>query len=203
LLPGALAEVARVFGSDPSADVMTGACERVFPDGTRLVCPPHPQAWEIIGIQDQIEQSATFWKRELQNKVGPLSLQYHMAFDWDLWNRFKRAGTKAAKTEQVLSRYYFSSTNKTGTAGRKFADEAFAIIRQYGPLSGALAYMYRFLYRHFDLHGCYDRPPTCTLLRSHLFIWVMGLLRASIGQRLLYLYNWHFASRQERGLKWW
>src|ERR1700722_12068327 len=94
LLPGALAEVARVFEADPAVDVMTGACERVFPDGTRLICPPHPQAWEIIGIQDQIEQSATFWKRELQQRVGRLPLDYHMAFDWDLWNRFRRAGAK-------------------------------------------------------------------------------------------------------------
>jgi glycosyltransferase involved in cell wall biosynthesis len=203
LLPGALHEVARMFQAHPESDVLSGGCQRVFPDGSTLICPPHPKAWEIIGIQDQIEQSATFWKQDLQKKVGPLSLRYHLAFDWDLWNRFKRFGARPVSTEQVLSRYYFSATNKTGTAGRKFAEEAFTIVRRYGPLSGGLAHIYRFLYRHFDLHGCYDRPPTCTLLRSHLFVWTLAVLRALIGQRLLYLYNWHFASCQERGLKWW
>ena len=48
------------------------------------------------------------------------------------------------------------------------------------------------LYRHFDLHGCYDNPPTCGLLRSHAFIWTLALLRAAIGKRRLYAYNWHF-----------
>jgi glycosyltransferase involved in cell wall biosynthesis len=203
LLPGALHEVVRVFEADQNIDVVTGACQRVFPDGSPLLCPPHPEAWEIIGIQDQIEQSATFWKRDLQKKVGPLSTNYSLAFDWDFWNRFKLAGAHPATTEQVLSRYHFSTTNKTGTAGRTFANEAFQILRQYGPLGGGLAYIFRFLYKHFDVHGCYDRPPTCSLLRSHLFIWTLAALRGIIGKRLLYLYNWHFASKQERGLKWW
>jgi glycosyltransferase involved in cell wall biosynthesis len=203
LIPGALAEVARAFEADPAADALTGACERVFADGSRLVCAPDADAWPKIGIQDVIEQSATFWRAALHRKIGELSLDFHLAFDWDLWCRFKRAGARLATTPVLLSRYYFSDTNKTGSAGRTAARESFLILRRYGPLCGGLAYIYRFLYLHFDLHGCYDKPPTCTLIRSHMFIWTLAILRVLIGEKKLYLYNWHYASCQERGLKWW
>ncbi len=201
--PAALQHIAEKFEADPTTDVVTGGCERVFADNTRKVIPADPNAWQIVNVQNPIEQSATFWRASLHQKIGPLTLQYHLAFDWDLWNRFHRAGAKLATITPVVSRYYFSDTNKTGSAGRVFADEAFTVIRRYGPLMGLLAYIFRFLYFQFDLKGCYDRPPTCTLLRSHQFIWTLAALRLLIGKRLLYLYNWHFASCQERGLKWW
>jgi glycosyltransferase involved in cell wall biosynthesis len=203
LLPGALHHIMAAFAADSSADVITGGCERVFADNTRKVIPADPNSWQIVNVQNPIEQSATFWRSSLHRKVGPLTLQYHLAFDWDLWNRFQRAGAKLITIEPTLSRYYFSDTNKTGNAGRLFATEAFSILRRYGPMMGGLAHIFRFLYFHFDLKGCYDNPPTCGLLRSHTFIWTLAALRVSIGKRLLYLYNWHFASCQERGLKWW
>jgi glycosyltransferase involved in cell wall biosynthesis len=203
LIPGALRRVGEIFESDPTADVITGACERVFADGSRCVIPPNPKSWEIIGIQDPVEQSATFWRSRLHRKVGELTLEFHLAFDWDLWNRFKRAGGKLVTTDQLLSRYYFSETNKSGSAGRTFAKEAFVILRRYGPMGGLLAHLYRFLYRHFDLHGCYDQPPTCTPTRSKCFVLTLRAMRALVGQERLYQYNWHFASCQERGLKWW
>ena len=203
LLPGALKQVAEIFERDPDADVVTGACERQFADGSRAVIPPNPRSWEIIGIQDPIEQSATFWRAGLHRKVGELTLEFHLAFDWDLWNRFKRAGGRLVTSDHLMSRYYFSETNKTGSAGRTFTKEAFVILRRYGPMSGLLAYLYRFLYRHFDLHGCYDQPPTCTPGRSRWFVWTLRTMKVLIGQERLYQYNWHFASLQERGLKWW
>lgn len=203
LMPGALHHVARIFEEDASADVVTGACERVFADGSRAVIPPNPRSWEIIGVQDPVEQSATFWRAALHRKVGELTLEFHLAFDWDLWNRFKRAGGRLVTTNELLSRYYFSATNKTGSAGRTFTKEAFVILRRYGPMGGLLAHLYRLLYRHFDLHGCYDQPPTCTPARSRCFVLTLRTMKALIGQERLYQYNWHFASLQERGLKWW
>lgn len=203
LIPGALHRVAEIFQHDPAADVVTGGCERVFADGSRVVVPPNPRAWEIIGVQDSIEQSATFWRAKLHRKVGDLTREFHLVFDWDLWNRFKRAGARLVTSDQLLSRYYFSATNKSGSAGRTFTKEAFAILRRYGPMGGLIAYLFRILYGHFDLHGCYDQPPTCTPARSRAFVWTLHAMRALIGQERLYQYNWHFASCQERGLKWW
>jgi glycosyltransferase involved in cell wall biosynthesis len=203
LLPGALHHVADLFAANPNVGVITGDCQRVFSDGATYVVPADPKPWQKIGIQNVIEQPSTFWRASLHHQAGELNLRYHLAFDWDLWNRFKRCGATILPTHRTLSRYYFTHTNKSGNSGRLHATEAFQIVRTYGPFLGFLAYLFRFLYFQFDLTGCYDNPPTCTLLRSHLFIWTLALLRALIGKRLLYLYNWHFASCQERGLKWW
>ena len=204
LLPGALAAVAEVFDADRECDVVTGACERVFEDGTRLICPPDPRAWDKIRIQNVIEQTATFWRRELHRRVGPLDhRRFPYIADWDFWVRMREAGARLRTTERLLSRYHFSAHSQTSRAGRRFADEAFRLLRMRGPLGGLLAYVYRLLYHHFDLKGCYDRPPTCPPARARLFRLVLRALKVAIGPRLTNMYNWHFAACQERGLKWW
>ena len=203
LLPGTLLHVAELFRSHQEAGVITGSCQRVFSDGTTCVVRADLKPWDKIHIKNVIEQPSTFWRGSLHRKAGQLNCNYFLAFDWDLWNRFRKLGAKILSTDRVLSKYYFSQTNKSGNAGRRHATESFIVVRKYGPLLGGLAYIFRFLYFQFDLKGCYDNPPTCGLLRSHVFIWTLAFLRAVIGKRLLYSYNWHFASCQERGLKWW
>ena len=204
LLPGALAAAAEVFAAHPDCDVVTGACERVFEDGTRLLVPPDPRAWEKIQVQDVIEQTATFWRRELHARVAPLDhKRFPYIADWDLWVRMSEAGARLRTTDRLLSRYHFSAHNQTSRAGRRFVEEAFRLLRLRGPLGGSLAYVYRFLYHQFDLKGCYDRPPTCAPARARLFVWVLRTLKLTFGQRFINMYNWHFAACQERGLKWW
>lgn len=204
LLPGALAAVAEVFGADAGCDIVTGACERVFEDGTRLVIPPDPRAWEKIRVQNVIEQTATFWRGELHRRVAPLDhRRFPYIADWDLWVRMSEARARLRTTDRVLSRYHFTERNLTSRAGRRFADEAFELLRLRGPMGGLVAYAYRFLYHQFDLKGCYDRPPTCRPARRRVFRLVTRTLKLVIGPRFMGLYNWHFAACQERGLKWW
>jgi glycosyltransferase involved in cell wall biosynthesis len=203
LLPGALAHAAALFAQDPAIGIVTGDCRRIFSDGSTGIVPADDQPWKKIAIQNVIEQPATFWRADLHRRAGELDASLVLAFDWDLWNRLRLCRAVIRPTHELLANYYFSDTNKSGNAGRRHASEAFRIVRRYGPLGGGLAHIFRFLYFQFDLKGCYDNPPTCGLLRSHLFIWTLAFLRTLIGRRLLYLYNWHFASCQERGVKWW
>jgi hypothetical protein len=119
--------------------VVTGACERVYEDGTRQVCPPDPRAWDKISVQNVIEQTATFWRRELHRRVAPLDhRRFPYVADWDLWVRMKEAGARLRTTDRVLSRYHFTAHNQTSRAGRRFADEAFKLLRLRGPLGGLL-----------------------------------------------------------------
>ena len=203
LASGAFQHVAEVFSQQPTTDVVLGACERIYADGTRSITSPPESPWQRIGIQDVIEQPSTFWRAALLRKCGALDVGYHLAFDWDLWCRMGRLGASCTQTKQVLARYYFSADNKTSKSGNLFAREAFRVIRRHGPFKGALGYVYWILYTHFDLHGCYDSPPTCTPLRGRVFALLLLLLRACFGTRLIYMYNWHFASLQQRGRQWW
>jgi len=203
LLPGALKHVAETFDRHPDADVVNGACERIYPDGLRIIYPSAPDAWDVITVKDVIEQPSTFWRAELHRKLAPLDTSYYMAFDWDLWIRMAASRAKLVATDRTLSRYYFTDMNKCGRAGNRFAQEAYRIIRTYGPLRGRLAPIYRFIYHHFDLKGCYDRPVQCSRLRWFAYWLTRAVLRVLIGERLLNMYNWHFAACQERNMKWW
>jgi len=201
LLPGALEHVAGLFAAHPEADVVIGNCERVFADGSTAITPARSDTWSIIGIQNVIDQPSTFWRAGLHRRIGSIDSSYQLAFDWDFWCRMRDAGARLVTTDRVLSRYHFSETNKSGNAGRQHVRESFRVVRRYGP--AGLAWIFRFLYHAFDLKGCYDQPPTCSAIRSSAFVASLAALRALIGRERLFLYNWHFASCQERGLRWW
>jgi len=202
LMPEALFHVDELLEKTPDADVIMGGCERVYEDGSREVTRARPDAWEWIRFHNVIEQPSTFWRKPLYQKIGPLDLSYRLGFDWDLWAKMAKAGAKIATTERVLSRYYFSGDNKCSKAGNLFAEEAFRILRKHGPLRGGIAYVYRFIYYHFDLKGCCDKPRSCSTIRYFLFRLICAFLGRTIGGKYMGMYNWHFASCQERGLKW-
>src|SRR5580700_589032 len=52
LLSNALRQIAEKFAADPSIDVVTGGCERVFADGARTLVPADPNAWQIVNVQN-------------------------------------------------------------------------------------------------------------------------------------------------------
>lgn len=202
LAPGALRDVASVFAS-AACDVIAGACERVYPDGTRAVTRPGPAALAHLTWRNEFDQPALFWRRALMERAGPLDTGLRLAFDWDLWCRFKRDGARFAYTPALLARYHFPAGSLTSTGGRAHAEESFEVIRRHGPYRGRLAYLYRWLYRRYDLTGCYDSPPACGRLRLAEHRVVLRVLRAVAGRALVDGYNWGFASKQERGLPWW
>lgn len=203
LTAGALAHVASLFERHPEADVVIGACERIFPDGTTCITPARADTWAMIGMRNVVDQPSVFWRAELHRRLGRLDETYHLAFDWDFWCRMRDACARLVTTDRVLSRYHFSDTNKSGNSGRRHVEESFRILKRYGPLRGGLAWVFLALYHLFDRHGCYDRPPTCGAVRLVLHRASLLVLRLVIGERLAYGYNWQFASRQERGLPWW
>jgi len=202
LSPGALAQVAELFQKNPEASLLTGGCARVFADGTIIHTEPQPQLWSRLAYQDGIEQPSTFWKASLHRAAGELDESYNFTFDWDWWNRMKRSGAKLATTPQILSRYHFSDSNKTSTGARALVNELYRVIKKYGPLRGYLADIYMFLYKNFDLHGYYDRPPKHHPMRGWFFRRALRILTSIWGKEIIYGYNWNFASKQERNLCW-
>jgi len=202
LLPGALNHVAEIFQMKPNAEIVTGSCERVFEDGSTYTTHADPDAFKKIGIQNLIEQPSTFWRASLHRKTGRLDVNYDLGFDWDFWARMKNSGAQLVTTDKVLSRYFFSDSNKCGRAGNLFAEEAFRLIRHYGPIFGGLAYVYRLIYLHFDLKGCIDKPFACSKRRYAVYRIFRLIFGGIIGKKYLNMYNWHFASCQERNLKW-
>jgi glycosyltransferase involved in cell wall biosynthesis len=202
LAPGALHHFAELFQANSQADCVTGGCLRRFWDGTDVITEPRPDVMQRISYHNGIEQPSTLWTADLHRRVGGLDESYNFAFDWDLWNRFHRAQAQVITTPTVLSHYYFSDTNKTSTGGNALVAEMYRVIKKFGPARGYLADVYRLLYRQFDLHGCYDTPPTCDRWRSYAYRAVLKVLLKTFGTELIYAYNWNFASKQERDICW-
>lgn len=201
-LPGTLQHAVNHFAAAPEIDIITGACARVLPDGsTQIVVPPSDVA-ELIGLQYRIEQPSTFWRARVMPGLPFLDESFHYAFDWDFFARIIRPPNRTLVLNDVMSLYHFSATNKTSTGGRRLVLELREVIRRHGPLNGRLADVFFFLYRRFDLTGCYDRPPSCSPETSRQFARVMARLERKYPREFLQRYNWNFASKQERRLVW-
>jgi len=203
MLPGSLEHARRLFERDPDIDVITGACERVFPDEKRWVNPGPADPFEVIQIKNVIEQPSTIWRASMHRSVGELDPSFYLAFDWDLWIRMKMAGANLHKTDFVMSRYYFTEDNKSGASGTIHWTEAERLIRKYHPRGARLAAIYGTIYRTFDLKGALDRPPTSSWARRLSYLGFLAAMCVGGQAKWLRHYNWHFASQQQRGLRWW
>lgn len=199
-LPDTVQHAVNHFNAAPEIDIIAGACVRVYADGTTLVVVPPPNVVALIGIQYRLEQPSTFWRRRAMKNQPTLDESLHYAFDWDFFARLVRPPNQTRVLSEVMSVYHFSETNKTSTGGRKLALELREVIRRYGPMNGRLSEVFYFLYRCFDLAGCYDQPPTCTRETLRQFERVMAQLERKYPKEFLERYNWNFASRQERHL---
>ncbi|MEE9303041.1 MAG: glycosyltransferase family 2 protein [Thiotrichaceae bacterium] len=202
LAPGALDHVTLIFAQEPKVDVVTGGCRRYFPDDTNIETTPPEDLTKRIRFQNVIEQPSTFWRSALHKKVGKLDSSLKLAFDWEFWCRFNKAKAQFKITPKILSHYHFSEDNLTSCSGDKIMKEMFKVVSRYGPYWGTTAYLYRFLFHVFDLHGCYDNPPTSTKRRQALFYSMLPTLYAIFGKTVVHGYNWSFVSRQMRNKKW-
>ena len=203
LMPGAFDRIASLFFKAADTDVVTGGCLRVFADGsTRQTCPPDDVA-DLLALKNLVEQPSTFWRGDLHRKVGEFDDSFTLAFDWEWWNRLKAHSARYVTIPDILSVYYFSATNLTSNGGELVIAEMYRVIKQYGPLYGYAADIYRFLYYCFDLRGYYDSHwSQLPLLRKMFFSIVQIMLIAVFGRRIIYSYNWNWASKQVRGMIW-
>lgn len=203
LTSGALRRVAGFFRAHPEIDVLTGACERVYADGSKELTAVSEHYLELLPFRNYLEQPSTFWRAAAHRKAGELDDGFALAFDWEWWNRLYRSGAQFARTNDLLSRYYFSDDNLTSRAGDRVVDEMYRVTRRYARHGWAVARMYRFLYRAFDLRGYYDRPfADLTAARQARLGAVLMVLYGLFGRRVVNAYNWNWASKQVRGLVW-
>lgn len=203
LEPGALARVVQAFADDPSADVVTGGCRRVFADGTELITQVPAHFPRLMSMRLDIEQPSTFWRASVHRRAGELDETFFLAFDWEWWNRLLANGARFIVVRDVLSTYYFTDDNLTSRGGDRVIGEMYRITRRYGPSRGRIADVYRFLFRAFDMHGYYDVPfEQLPRAKQLVFGSTLSLLAKVFGKDAVHAYNWNWASKQVRGLVW-
>lgn len=115
---GAIAAVVQKMGQDQDIDVLYGNVKITDEVGQTTMevrsVPFHPQAflYETVHI---VAQSAVFWKRDMQLKVGDVNEELHYSMDRELLIRFMEKGARFTFLRKTLGTYRCHSQAKTSS----------------------------------------------------------------------------------------
>lgn len=196
----ALDVAAALFSCHAAPAIVSGACERVRPDGSSSVAPVRGYLESWVRYANVLDQPSTFWTAKLHRNVGQLDQTLHFAMDWDWWCRLFRAGATYATTNQVLSRYHFTGLNKTSINPLGNLRESLAILKRYGPLEGHIANIYNYIFETYDIKGCLDAPFTASPELFAAWVTFDQQIRTIFPAEIMDRYSLGWISRQMRGL---
>ncbi len=115
LMQRALLYVGSYFEQNPDVDVIYG--HRILinehdQEIGRWVTPPHHD--DALTYFDYVPQETLFWRRRIWEKAGgKLNVDFHFALDWDLLQRFHKAGAKIVRVPRFLGCFRVHSEQKT------------------------------------------------------------------------------------------
>ena len=131
LLPGALATVERYFREHPDVKAVYGDALWIDEGGRVIRAKREMPFNRFVFLYDHnyIPQPSMFWRRSLYEQVGGLDVDYDMAMDSDLWERFSRV-TRIRHIPQLLSCMRFYDEQKTRSRPVEGAQEDARIRRR-------------------------------------------------------------------------
>jgi hypothetical protein len=90
----ALEEAAKILSTNPEAVLVFGGCEYIDQTGRRIgMNKSGSWAAKILGIgPDLIPQPGALWRRDAFERVGGLSSEFDLAFDYDLFLKLQTQG---------------------------------------------------------------------------------------------------------------
>jgi glycosyltransferase involved in cell wall biosynthesis len=148
-LPGTLSAVAAHFQQHPEEQWVTGDCVivdqagrpiqqavRWYKRALRALPPPF-----YLGLTNAVTQPATFWRRELHDRLGFLneSLDYTMDYDW--WLRLLSVG-RPGKINRALAGFRIHDESKSGALYEQMFTEDFSTFRSHNS-SSALSTLHK------------------------------------------------------------
>ena len=137
LVPGALQKVCAAFANEPEAELVQGEIEWIDFAGHSL----GTHLGDIRSLEDALNifrvwwggrqwvQPEVFYRRALQERVGPFDERYHLAFDYDFWVRCFRAGARVTQVPETFVRFRRHDGQKSVDATRA-NDEIRAILAE-------------------------------------------------------------------------
>lgn len=135
LLPGALRAVAEAAHRDPEAGVYVGASERVTEKGKKIATirrtaeqVNNPLDW----IKNHFPQPASYFRRSLWDRVGPVDLSLHYAMDTDLWVRAAQVCRFAVLPEVLAIEREHQAAKTTGERPQMYGELVCLQVRHGG-----------------------------------------------------------------------
>lgn len=147
LLPGALHTVGRASLDDPTADIVSGACQFIFLEdpASNFIWSPSAEKLELMPCTNPIPQQSCFYRKALLERDPMLDVNLHYAMDFELWNYLYRRGAKWKLIPDVLSVMYFTDSNKSSIGRIKITHELEAVYKKYVHERIPLTYWHRLL----------------------------------------------------------
>jgi glycosyltransferase involved in cell wall biosynthesis len=149
LLPGALQAVGEFFAAHPDVMWVTGDAVIVDVDGRPIQSAVRmykrllrrlPSAM-YLGVTNGIVQPATFWRREVHDRLGLLDESLHYTMDYDWWLRLLTLG-RPGVLRRPLASFRIHDLSKSGSLYPHMFAEDFATFGSHNR-SGLLAAAHR------------------------------------------------------------
>ncbi len=117
LAPGSLVAVADFFSANPSIDVVHGNFVLVDANGAviREVATIGMHYPTLVFENPALAQPATFWRREIYDRVGGVDPSLRFCMDLDLWVRMYGAGARFHRLDRTLANFRMHGAAKTAT----------------------------------------------------------------------------------------
>lgn len=142
LAPGALQRVGAFFQDHPQCAWLSGRCRIVDDRGVEILKPItwYKNFWlathspTVLAVLNYISQPATFWKRDLVDRIGWLDESLHYAMDYEYWLRILQV-EKLWVLKDVLAifRVHAASKGSTGAASQFYEELEIARARIDSP----------------------------------------------------------------------
>jgi glycosyltransferase involved in cell wall biosynthesis len=142
--PGALCRIAQEFGADQAKALVYGDCNVVDENGKFMWVMRQPcvtldkliRYWANTAIPQQ----ATFFRRQVLEKVGLLNCEMHFSMDYDLWLRIAQE-YEFHHIEHTLANHRMHGESKTGQGWEAFFREAGVVSKKYWGPKTSLRYI--------------------------------------------------------------
>jgi glycosyltransferase involved in cell wall biosynthesis len=144
--PLALSHVWHAFNKKPEAQWLVGRYQ-IISDAGKPIRPGIARykekqlkdfSYRRLLIENFIPQPATFWRKSLLDRVGPLDTKLHFTMDYDLWLRMAKIAPPLVLNE-VIAHFRVHGQSKTGIINRRQFDEGYEVARRHAQgFSGVL-----------------------------------------------------------------
>jgi len=158
--PETFKKVAKIFEENSDIDVIYGNCTFVTEDEQfhRYFTEIEPyDEYRLRSCTDFIMQPACFWRKEVYDKCGGFTKDFHFGFDWELWCRMAKNGAKFHYEEELFAVNREFEETKTSTGGTKRLEELKQINKLH--MQSILPYAY-YSYTQGELRTQYPNLKT-------------------------------------------
>jgi glycosyltransferase involved in cell wall biosynthesis len=136
--PGALMKVGRFFAEHPQAAWLTGRCRIMDQEGQeiRKLITGYKNFWllthsyKALLVIDYVSQPATFWRKEVVERVGAFEEANYYTMDYDYSLRVGQF-TNLWVLPQYLANFRVHTGSKTGLAAKAQFDADLNVARRY------------------------------------------------------------------------